>query len=111
MPKQALHSMAAPANRALVFVCEECGKRAGKSKHASHDLASNLKRAAKQSWGKGEVRVSLTSCMAACPKEGISVCVVPFERRREAILLEADVHDIDAAGEALLRLLREKTDG
>ncbi len=107
----ALQPLPAPVNRAIVFICQKCGKRAGGSeKHASSELASKIKRATKREFGKGEVRVVLTTCMDACPEEGISVALQPVKSGSASMLLQADVHDVDGGSEALLQLVRQMTD-
>jgi|SRR5580698_3576064 predicted metal-binding protein len=110
MAKQGINPLPAPVTRALVFVCDRCGKRAGDSKRLSGELASHVKRKAKQRWGKGEVRVALTSCMDACPENGISVSIQPLTGSQASVLIAANIHDIDGASDALLRLVRTMTD-
>jgi predicted metal-binding protein len=110
MSKHALNTLPPPVTRALVFVCERCGKRAGDSKRLSYELASHVKRKSKHRWGKGEVRVALTSCMDSCPDNGISVSVQPLTGAHAPVLVEADVHDIEGASEALIRLVRKMTE-
>jgi predicted metal-binding protein len=105
--KMAIEAMPAPVNRAMVFICQKCGKRAGDDKHASHRLASRLKRAAKGEFGKGEVRILLTSCMDACPEDRIAVSVQPLKGRGAAQFFEADVRDAEAGSQALLELVRQ----
>jgi predicted metal-binding protein len=108
--KHAIRPIPPPVTRALVFVCERCGKRAGDSRRLSYELASHVKKKARHRWGKGEVRVALTTCMDACPERGISVSVQALSGPHAPVLVEADVHDIEAASDALVRLLRTMTD-
>jgi predicted metal-binding protein len=110
MAKEAISPLASPVSRALVYVCERCGKRTGGSKATSRELASQVKRKSKQRWGKGEVRVALTSCIDACPDSAISVSVLPLRGEQPPLLIEADAHDLDGASDALLGLLRKITD-
>jgi predicted metal-binding protein len=100
--------MAAPVDRAMVFICEKCGKRAGGSaKHASYELASKLKRLLKHEFGKGETRIALTSCMDACPEDGIAVSVQPVNLNVAPMFLEADPHDVEASSESLLKIVAQ----
>ena len=109
MTKTVLTPLPPPATRALVFVCERCGKRAGGSRRLSYELASKVKRKAKQRWGKGEVRVALTSCIDACPEDAISVSVLPLKGAHSTELVAAGIDDLDEASDDLLRLLRNMT--
>jgi predicted metal-binding protein len=100
--------MAAPVDRAMVFICEKCGKRAGgNAKHASYELASKLKRLLKHEFGKGETRIALTSCMDACPEDGIAVSVQPVNPSAAPMFLEADPYDVEASSESLLSIVAQ----
>jgi len=106
--KTALKELQPPAHRAMVFICQKCGKRAGSEfKHASHELASNVKRAAKREFEKGDVRVVLTTCMKACPEDGITV-LVQRQRAPGSLFLQAAVDDPAAAAESVLQRIREE---
>jgi predicted metal-binding protein len=99
--------MPAPVERAMIFICQKCGKRAGGAlKHASYELASTVKRATKHEFGKGKVRVCLTSCMDACPEEHIAVSLQQVGNDGSSMFFEADVHDIEGASDALMQLMR-----
>jgi predicted metal-binding protein len=105
---KSVHTMPAPVGRAMVFICEKCSKRiGGDAKHASYKLASKLKRLAKHEFGKGEVRIALTSCMDACPEERIAIALHPVTAGIAPLFLEADPHDIEASSESLLSTLRQ----
>ena len=92
----------------MVFICEKCGKRAGDGdKHASHKLASKLKRRVKRELGKGRVRIVLTSCMDACPEDRIAVLFQSLIPGIAPLFLEADPADIDGGAEYLLKLSRQ----
>jgi predicted metal-binding protein len=98
--------MAAPVDRALVSICEKCGKRSGgDAKHASYKLASKLKRRVKHEFGKGEIRIVLTSCMDACPDDRIAVIVQPMMPGVAPMFLEADPYDIEASSESLFKIV------
>jgi predicted metal-binding protein len=100
--------MAAPVERAMVFICEKCGKRAGgNAKHASYELASKLKRLLKHEFSKGETRIALTSCMDACPEDGIAVSVQPVDPSAASMFLEADPYDVEASSESLLKIVAQ----
>ncbi|RZA07841.1 MAG: hypothetical protein EOP11_06565, partial [Proteobacteria bacterium] len=69
---EGLKAIRSPAERGLVLICEKCGH----NEFASvKELKSELKDAAKEAFGKKDVRVVLTSCMSVCPKNGIAVAV------------------------------------
>jgi predicted metal-binding protein len=97
----------APMNRAMVFICEKCGKRAGSSgKNASHRLASKFKRLTKHEFDKGDVRIVLTSCMDICPDDQIAISLQPSAAEHPAAFWVSDIDDLDASSEALLETLR-----
>ena len=107
-PSKTVRTMAAPVNRAMVFICEKCGKRAGgDAKHSSYELASKLKRLLKHELGKGETRIVLTSCMDACPKDGIAVSVQPVNPSVAPLFLEADPYDVESSSESLLEIVAQ----
>jgi len=100
--------MAAPVDKAMVFICEKCGKRAGgDAKHASHELASKLKRLLKQEFGKGHARIALTSCMDACPEAGIAISVQPVDPSIAPMFLQADPFDLEGSSESLLSIIAQ----
>jgi predicted metal-binding protein len=108
MPKstKSVRTMVPPVDRAMVFICEKCGKRAGgDAKHASFELASKLKRLMKHEFGKGEMRIALTSCMDACPEDGIAISVQPVDASIAPMYLEADPYDVEASSESLLKIV------
>jgi predicted metal-binding protein len=96
-----------PMNRAMVFICEKCGKRAGGSgKNPSHRLASKFKRLTKHEFAKGDVRIVLTSCMDICPDDQIAISLQPSAAENSAAFCVSDIEDLDASSEALLKTLR-----
>jgi predicted metal-binding protein len=110
MPKttKSVQTMAAPVNRAMVFICEKCGKRAGgDAKHSSYELASKLKRRLKHEFGKGETRIALTSCMDACPEDRIAITIQPVKPNSASMFLDADPYDVEASADSLLKLVAQ----
>jgi predicted metal-binding protein len=110
MPKttKSVQKMAAPVTLAMVFICEKCGKRAGgDAKHASYKLASQLKRRLKHEFGKGAMRIAMTSCMDACPEDRIAITVQPAKTSSAAMFLDADPYDIDASADSLLKIVAQ----
>jgi predicted metal-binding protein len=94
-------------NRAMVFICEKCGRRAGGSgKNPSHRLASKFKRLTKHEFAKGDVRIVLTSCMDICPDDQIAISVQPSAPQHAAAFWVSDIEDLDASSEALMRTVR-----
>lgn len=109
---KAIHSIEPPVDQAMVFICEKCGKRAkGSDKNPSHRLASKFKRLAKDEFGKGSVRIALTSCMDICPDEQIAISIQPTALRYASAFVVSDVHDLDASSEGLLKTLRDVLEG
>jgi predicted metal-binding protein len=105
---KSIQTMAAPVDRAMVFICGKCGKRAGaEAKHASYKLASKFKRGVKHEFGKGEIRIALTSCMDACPEDGIAITVQPVMPGVAPMFLQADPYDIDASTDSLLKIVAQ----
>jgi len=97
-----------PVSRAMVFICEKCGRRGDlDGKNASHRLASKLKRACKRSFERGEVRIALTSCMNVCPEEQITVLIQPVSGTHATRFRQVDINDVDGASERLLQILAE----
>src|SRR5580698_3506806 len=99
-----------PVSRAMVFICEKCGRRGDlDGKNSSHRLASKLKRACKRRFERGEVRIALTSCMDVCPEDHIAVLIQPVSGAQPTRFRQADVEDLDGASERLLQILVEST--
>jgi predicted metal-binding protein len=99
-----------PVSRAIIFVCEKCGRRGDSDgKNASHRLASKLKRACKRRFERGEVRIALTSCMDVCPEEQITVLIQPVSGLHATQFRQADIKDVEGASERLLQILAEST--
>jgi len=104
--KKLVSDTESPVNRAIVFICEKCGRRGDlDGKNASHRLASKLKRACKRRFERGEVRVVLTSCMDVCPEEQITVLIQPVSGLHATQFRQADIKDVDGASECLLQIL------
>src|ERR1700761_275530 len=76
-----MQSIEPPVSRALILVCEKCGKRldSDADKNPSRKLVSQLKKAAKRQFGKGEGRALATSCMDICPKDLVSVAITTLQ--------------------------------
>ena len=68
-----------PFTTGLILICDKCGKRmkADSDENPSRELVARLKKASKEAFGKGQVRAALTSCLDICPKDRISVAIVP----------------------------------
>ena len=99
-----------PVSRAIVFICEKCGRRADLGgKNASHRLASKLKRACKRRFERGAVRIALTSCMDVCPEQQITVLIQPVTGVHATQFRQADIKDVDGASERLLQILVDST--
>ena len=99
-----------PVSRAMVFICEKCGRRADPDgKNASHRLASKLKRACKRRFERGEIRIALTSCMDICPEDRITVLIQPVSGVHATRFRQADIEDVDGASERLLQIIAEIT--
>ena len=95
-----------PVTRAMVFICEKCGRRAeSDGKNPSHRLASKLKRATKRRFERGEIRIALTTCLDLCPDDRIAVMIQPVPRPEPARFLSADFDDVEACAERLVKLI------
>jgi predicted metal-binding protein len=104
---KSIHSIEPPVSQAMVFICEKCGKRAkGSDKNPSHRLASKFKRLAKDEFGKGSVRIALTSCMDICPDDQIAISIQPTALQCTSSFVVSDVDDLDASSDALVKTLR-----
>ena len=109
---KSIHTIEAPVDQAMVFICEKCGKRTkGSDKNPSHRLASKFKRLAKDEFGKGSVRIALTSCMDICPDDQIAISIQPTAAHQASAFVVSDVDDLDASSEALLKTLRNVLQG
>jgi predicted metal-binding protein len=96
--------------RAMVSICEKCGKRAGGSgKNVSHRLASHFKRQVKREFAKGDIRIVLTTCMDICPDDSVAVAISPTTAAIAPIFLVVDIDDIEASSEALIRSIQRAT--
>src|ERR1700722_15646217 len=108
--KRLVRDAESPVSRAMVFICEKCGRRGDfDGKNASYRLASKLKRACKRPLERGEVRIALTSCMDVCPEDRITVLIQPVAGGHPARFRQADIKDVGAASERLLEILMEST--
>jgi predicted metal-binding protein len=108
--KKLVQEVESPVSRAIVFICEKCGRHGDSDgKNASHRLASKLKRACKRRFERGEVRVVLTSCMDVCPDKQITVLIQPVAGVPMTQFRLADINDVEGASETLLQILTERT--
>lgn len=92
-PKHSSHlePVESPADEAMVFVCEKCGKHAECSgKDLRHELRSELKAQGR----KGAVRVVLTGCLDICPKEGVALALAQSGRATEYLVAEGEARDV-----------------
>jgi predicted metal-binding protein len=100
----------APVSRAIVFICEKCGRRSDHDgKNPSLRLASKLKRACKRRFERGAVRIALTSCMDVCPEDQITVLIQPVCGMHATQFRQAAIEDLEGASERLLQILVERT--
>jgi predicted metal-binding protein len=98
-----------PVSNALVLVCEKCGKRLDteSDKNPSRRLVSRLKKMAKKSFDRGEIRAVATSCMDLCPEGEVSVAIVSVRHARpDTRFFTVGVDDIDATATRILDALR-----
>jgi hypothetical protein len=108
--KRLVEDAESPVSRAMIFICEKCGRRGDfDGKNPSHRLASKLKRACKRRFERGEVRIALTSCMEVCPEDQITVLIQPVFAVHATQFRQADADDLDGASERLLEILIEST--
>lgn len=107
-----MHKIEPPVSRALVLVCEKCGKRldSDSDKNPSRRLVSRLKKQAKKSFGRGEVRAVATSCMDLCPEGEISVALMRFRGAgNDTRFFTVSADDIDATATQILEVVSSDT--
>jgi predicted metal-binding protein len=109
--KRLLQPVESPVVQAIVFICEKCGRRAGRSgKNVSHRLASHFKRQVKREFSKGDIRIALTTCMDICPDHRVTVAITPTAAGSASQFRLVDIDDVEASSEALIRAIhRAKT--
>ena len=76
-----MQSIEPPVSKALVLVCEKCGKRLDSEadENPSRKLVSRLKKTAKKLFDRGEIRAVATSCMDICPEDRVSVAITTLQ--------------------------------
>ena len=94
-----LNPVESPADEAMVFVCEKCGKHAECS---GKDLRQELRGELKERGRKGAVRVVLTGCLDICPKNGVALGLARSGSPMEYLVGEGKACDV--AQELLERL-------
>jgi hypothetical protein len=105
--KRLVQSVESPVARAMVSICEKCGKRAGGSgRNVSHRLASHFKRQVKREFDKGDIRIVLTTCMDICPDDRVAIAITPNAPGIAPLFLVVDIDDVEAGSEALVATLR-----
>lgn len=76
-----LEAAEAPVSRALLTVCEKCGRKLAGDKDAKDTPSTELRKALKEkcaeAFGKGVVRPVTSSCMDICPRDRIAVGFLP----------------------------------
>ena len=90
-------------------MCEKCGRRldSDSEKNPSRRLVSRLKKMAKKSFGRGEIRAVATSCMDVCPEGEVSVALVDLHRARaDTRFFTVEVSDPDETAREILETLR-----
>jgi predicted metal-binding protein len=102
-----MQSVAPPVSKALVLVCEKCGKRLdkGDDENPSRKLVSRLKKAAKKSLERGEVRALATSCMDICPDGQVSVAIASMSAATR--FLTVDLDDVDETAQRILKEIKQ----
>jgi predicted metal-binding protein len=94
----------------MVSICEKCGKRAGgPGKNVSHRLASHFKRQVKRHFGKGDIRIVLTTCMDICPDDQVAVAIQPNAAGVGPLFVVVDFDDVEASSGALVNAVRRAT--
>lgn len=71
----------APISKAMIFVCEKCGKKLTKSDNPDENPArivqKTMKKMCVERFGKKVVRPMVSSCMDVCPEGRITVGILP----------------------------------
>ena len=101
-----MESIEPPVSKALVLVCEKCGKRLDKNadENPSRKLVSRLKKMAKKSLERGEVRAVATSCMDICPDGQVSVAIASVSGATRFLTVELD--DVDETAHLILKEIK-----
>lgn len=73
-----LHETESPVRRAIVAICEKCGKKIAAESgdpdaSPSRDIQKKLKTEFAEAFGRGEVRPVVSSCLDVCPQGEITV--------------------------------------
>lgn len=68
-----------PVSRALVLICEKCGKKISGDGHdnVARQMQQSLKSTIADAGQKGVVRAVVTTCLNVCPKDAVAVAFVP----------------------------------
>lgn len=74
---QHLEKSPGPDLENIVLICEKCGREEAKS------LKKSLKEEIKATGLKGKTKIALTSCLSLCPKQGVTVAVLPKSERAQ----------------------------
>ena len=103
-----MQSIDPPVSKALVLVCEKCGKRLDSDdENPSRQLVSRLKKLSKKQFGRGEVRAVATSCMDICPDDAVSVAITTLRGPNSGTrFFVVNPEDIDETSEQILKELR-----
>ncbi len=109
-----LEVVESPFKKALILVCEKCGKKAGsKDENFSSRLQKELKRSANNRFGKHQVRTVVTSCFDICPKNRVVACILPQsgDGNRSAQFVELRIDSLKKAETAILNCVEQMGDG
>lgn len=87
-PGETLHEAESPVSRAIVAICEKCGKKIatqanlGPDVNPSRDLQKHLKVDFANAFGRGVVRPVTSSCLDVCPDGEITVGIFRTDETR-----------------------------
>ena len=99
-----------PVTRALIMICEKCGKKLSKisgDDDLSRTLQKSLKAAIAEAGEKHEIRAVLSSCLNLCPDDAIALSILPIGAACRAEFLELDPQYRKDAEAGVLRKARK----
>ncbi len=104
-----LSSVPTPADQALIFICEKCGKKlnADPKLNPALLLQQSLKKEIKEKNLKGHVRAVASSCLDICPENKIAIGISYGEKAGDAFYTANPSNPIMLKDE-ILRLSQNK---
>lgn len=100
-----MKSAPSPVSRALILICEKCGKKISGDSAGDTNVARLLQQSLKatiaESGNKGVARALITTCLNVCPKDAVAVGLVATSGAAPRFF-EVDVRKLDDAKAEIL---------